>query len=45
MLDLAPKLGGDWTGLTLSTEQQRRGMAAIAAAGLSDRGGSASGLL
>jgi SAM-dependent methyltransferase len=37
MLDLAPKLGGDWTGLTLSTEQQRRGMAAIAAAGLSDR--------
>ena len=37
MLDLAPKLGGDWTGLTLSTEQQRRGMAAIAAAGLAER--------
>ncbi|MEI6162028.1 MAG: methyltransferase domain-containing protein [Roseococcus sp.] len=34
MLDLAPKLGGDWTGLTLSPEQAARGNAAIAAAGL-----------
>nr|WP_302474293.1 methyltransferase domain-containing protein [Roseococcus sp. MDT2-1-1] len=34
MLDLAPSLGGDWTGLTLSPEQRRRGNAAIAAAGL-----------
>ncbi|UPY37491.1 methyltransferase domain-containing protein [Sediminicoccus sp. KRV36] len=37
MLDLAPKLGGDWTGLTLSPEQAARGNAAIAEAGLSDR--------
>eukprot|EP01031_Cornospumella_fuschlensis_P048144 gene48144-58971_t len=37
MLDLAPILGGDWTGLTLSPEQAARGNAAIAAAGLADR--------
>ena len=37
MLDLAPRLGGDWTGLTLSPEQAARGNAAIAAAGLGDR--------
>lgn len=37
MIDLAPKLGGDWTGLTLSPEQAARGMRAIAAAGLADR--------
>lgn len=37
ILDLAPRLGGDWTGLTLSPEQQRRGTAALAAAGLADR--------
>ncbi len=34
MLDLAPKLGGHWLGLTLSPEQQARGMAAVRAAGL-----------
>lgn len=37
MLDLAPRLGGDWTGLTLSVEQQARGNRAIRAAGLADR--------
>jgi len=37
MIDLAPSLGGDWTGLTLSPEQARRGNQAIAAAGLADR--------
>jgi len=37
MLDLAPKLGGDWTGLTLSPVQAARGMAEIAARGLADR--------
>lgn len=37
MLDLAPRLGGDWTGLTLSPEQAARGNAAVAAAGLADR--------
>lgn len=37
MLDLAPRLGGDWTGLTLSEAQRARGSAAIAAAGLGDR--------
>lgn len=37
MLDLAPRLGGDWTGLTLSPVQAARGMAEIAARGLSDR--------
>jgi len=37
MLDLAPRLGGDWTGLTLSEAQRQRGGAAIAAAGLADR--------
>lgn len=37
MIDLAPKLGGDWTGLTLSPEQAGRGMRAIAAEGLADR--------
>lgn len=36
MIDLAPALGGDWTGLTLSPEQARRGNQAIAAAGLAD---------
>ncbi|MBS7792615.1 methyltransferase domain-containing protein [Roseococcus sp. SDR] len=37
MLDLAPRLGGDWTGLTLSPEQAARGNAALAVAGLSAR--------
>jgi len=37
MIDLAPLLGGDWTGLTLSPEQAARGNSAIAAAGLADR--------
>jgi SAM-dependent methyltransferase len=37
MLDLAPELGGDWTGLTLSPVQAARGMAEIALRGLSDR--------
>jgi tocopherol O-methyltransferase len=37
MLDLAPRLGGDWTGLTLSAEQRERGTAAIRAAGLAER--------
>lgn len=37
MLDLAPRLGGDWTGLTLSAAQRARGTAAIAAAGLAER--------
>ena len=37
MLDLAPRLGGDWTGLTLSPEQAARGNAALAAAGLTER--------
>ena len=37
MLDLVSRLGGDWTGLTLSAEQQGRGMAAIRAAGLDQR--------
>lgn len=37
MLDLAPGLGGDWTGLTLSDAQRTRGGAAIAAAGLEGR--------
>lgn len=37
MLDLAPRLGGDWTGLTLSPVQAARGRAEIAARGLSDR--------
>ncbi len=37
MLDLAPRLGGDWTGLTLSEAQRARGSAVIAAAGLADR--------
>jgi len=37
MLDLAPRLGGDWTGLTLSEAQRLRGGAAIEAAGLADR--------
>jgi SAM-dependent methyltransferase len=37
MLDLAPRLGGDWTGLTLSEAQRARGSAAIAAAGLGER--------
>jgi SAM-dependent methyltransferase len=37
MLDLAPVLGGEWTGLTLSGAQRVRGGAAIAAAGLADR--------
>ncbi len=37
MLDLAPKLGGDWTGLTLSAVQAGRGRAEIARRGLADR--------
>lgn len=37
MLDLAPRLGGDWTGLTLSAAQRDRGHAALAAAGLAAR--------
>jgi SAM-dependent methyltransferase len=37
MLDLAPKLGGDWTGLTLSPVQAARGMAEIADRGLAGR--------
>jgi SAM-dependent methyltransferase len=37
MLDLAPGLGGDWTGLTLSEAQRARGSAVIARAGLADR--------
>jgi SAM-dependent methyltransferase len=37
MLDLAPRLGGEWTGLTLSEAQRARGAAAIARAGLSGR--------
>ncbi len=37
MLDLAPALGGTWTGLTLSLSQRARGSAAIADAGLADR--------
>jgi SAM-dependent methyltransferase len=37
MLDLAPSLGGDWTGLTLSEAQRARGSAVIAREGLADR--------
>ncbi len=37
MLDLAPKLGGEWTGLTLSPVQAARGMAEIAGRGLAGR--------
>jgi SAM-dependent methyltransferase len=37
ILDLAPRLGGDWTGLTLSPVQAERGMAEVAARGLADR--------
>lgn len=37
MLDLAPKLGGDWTGLTLSSVQAARGQAEIARQGLAGR--------
>ncbi|HEV7266907.1 MAG TPA: methyltransferase domain-containing protein [Falsiroseomonas sp.] len=37
MLDLAPRLGGDWTGLTLSPLQAARGMAEVAARGLTGR--------
>jgi SAM-dependent methyltransferase len=37
MLDLAPTLGGDWTGLTLSPVQAARGRAEIAARGLAGR--------
>jgi SAM-dependent methyltransferase len=37
MIDLAPRLGGDWTGLTLSAVQAARGRAEIAARGLADR--------
>lgn len=37
MLDLAPRLGGHWTGLTLSPVQAERGMAEVAARGLSER--------
>ncbi len=37
MLDLAPRLGGDWVGLTLSPVQAARGMAVVAERGLADR--------
>ena len=37
MLELAPRLGGDWTGLTLSPVQAARGMAEVAARGLAER--------
>ncbi len=37
MLDLAPRLGGAWLGLTLSPVQAARGMAEVAARGLADR--------
>ena len=37
MLDLAPRLGGAWLGLTLSPEQAARGMAAVRAQGLDGR--------
>jgi SAM-dependent methyltransferase len=37
MLDLAPRIGGDWTGLTLSPVQAARGMAEVASRGLSGR--------
>jgi SAM-dependent methyltransferase len=37
MLDLAPVLGGTWTGLTLSPVQAARGMAEVAARGLQER--------
>ena len=37
LLDLAPEVGGDWTGLTLSPEQASRGNAALAMAGQADR--------
>jgi SAM-dependent methyltransferase len=37
MLDLAPRLGGDWTGLTLSPVQAARGMAEVATRGLAGR--------
>lgn len=37
MLDLAPRLGGAWLGLTLSPEQAARGMAAVRAQGLEGR--------
>jgi len=37
MLDLAPKRGGRWTGLTLSSIQAERGMAEVAARGLVGR--------
>jgi SAM-dependent methyltransferase len=37
MLDLAPKLGGTWLGLTLSPVQAARGMAEVATRGLSGR--------
>jgi SAM-dependent methyltransferase len=37
MLDLAPTLGGSWTGLTLSPVQAERGMAEVAARGLTGK--------
>lgn len=37
MIYLAPRLGGRWTGVTLSDVQRQRGMRAVAAAGLTDR--------
>jgi SAM-dependent methyltransferase len=37
MLDLAPRLGGSWTGLTLSPVQAERGMAEVASRGLAGR--------
>ena len=37
MLDLAPRLGGRWTGLTLSAVQAERGMAEVTARGMVGR--------
>ncbi|MCX7933339.1 MAG: class I SAM-dependent methyltransferase, partial [Rhodovarius sp.] len=37
MLDLAPELGGEWLGITLSAVQVRRGQAEAAARGLTGR--------
>jgi SAM-dependent methyltransferase len=37
MLDLAPTMGGSWTGLTLSPVQAERGMAEVAARGLTGK--------
>jgi SAM-dependent methyltransferase len=37
MLDMAPELGGDWLGISLSEVQVKRGMAEVAARGLAGR--------